>query len=182
MQVKLKNVRLAFPNLFVAKAVNAGDAPKFSASFLIPYGNAQIAMIDKAIDAVAADKWGAKGASTAKTLRAGGKVCLRDGAIKEDYTGFEGHMFVSATNSTRPLVIDADKSPLTAEDGKPYAGCYVNVSLDIWAQDNAWGKRVNASLSGVQFLRDGDAFAGGAPASVDDFDDVTEGADAEDLA
>ncbi|EOA7521129.1 ssDNA-binding protein, partial [Escherichia coli] len=43
------------------------------------------------------------------------------------------------------------------------------------------GKRINASLGGVQFLRDGDAFAGGGVASADDFDDISEGADAEAL-
>ncbi|EAA6845047.1 DUF2815 domain-containing protein, partial [Salmonella enterica subsp. enterica] len=44
-----------------------------------------------------------------------------------------------------------------------------------------FGKRVNASLSGVQFLRDGDAFTGGQPASADEFDDISEGADADSL-
>ncbi|MWN55950.1 ssDNA-binding protein, partial [Escherichia coli] len=61
------------------------------------------------------------------------------------------------------------------------AGCYVNAVIDIWAQDNNFGKRINASLGGVQFLRDGDAFAGGGVASADDFDDISEGADAEAL-
>ena len=53
--------------------------------------------------------------------------------------------------------------------------------IDIWAQDNNFGKRVNASLGGVQFLRDGDAFAGGGVAAPDDFDDISEGADADTL-
>ena len=39
----------------------------------------------------------------------------------------------------------------------------------------------NATLGGVQFLRDGDAFAGGGVAAPDDFDDISEGADASDL-
>ena len=62
--------------------------------------------------------------------------------------------------------------------GRPYAGCYVNAVLEFWAQDNKFGKRVNATLMGVQFFRDGDAFSGGGAASDDDFDDVTSGADA----
>jgi hypothetical protein len=37
-------------------------------------------------------------------------------------------------------------------------------------------------LSGVQFNRDGDAFTGGGAASEDDFDDLGEGADADELA
>lgn len=33
--------------------------------------------------------------------------------------------------------------------------------VEFWAQDNNYGKRVNATLLGVQFVRDGAAFAGG---------------------
>uniref|UniRef100_T1HEF4 Uncharacterized protein n=2 Tax=cellular organisms TaxID=131567 RepID=T1HEF4_RHOPR len=47
--------------------------------------------------------------------------------------------------------------------------------------DNNFGKRINASLGGVQFLRDGDAFAGGGVATPDDFENMSEGADAEAL-
>ncbi|MGJ0626521.1 ssDNA-binding protein, partial [Xenorhabdus bovienii] len=78
----------------------------------------------------------------------------------------------------RPLVIDCDRTPLTAQDGRPYSGCYVNATISIFAYDKK-GKGIGASLGGVQFLRDGDAFAGGGVASVDDFDDLSEGADAE---
>ena len=48
----------------------------------------------------------------------------------------------------------------------------MNASIELWAQDNSFGKRVNASLRGVQFLKDGDAFAGGGAASDDEFDDL----------
>jgi hypothetical protein len=88
---------------------------------------------------------------------------------------------VSARSATRPLVIDKDKSPLTEQDGKPYAGCFVNASVELWPQDNNYGKRVNASLRGVQFFRDGDAFAGGGAASEDEFDDLAVGAGEESL-
>ncbi|MFO6426399.1 ssDNA-binding protein [Escherichia coli] len=65
----------------------------------------------------------------------------------------------------------------------PYAGCYVNAWCCISGHRTIiFGKRgLNASLGGVQFLRDGSAFAGGGVASADDFDDISEGADAEAL-
>jgi hypothetical protein len=69
-------------------------------------------------------------------------------------------------------VIDRDKTPLTSADGRPYAGCFVNASVELWAQDNNFGKRINASLRGVQFFKDGDAFSGGGAASDDEFDSV----------
>jgi len=81
---------------------------------------------------------------------------------------------VSARSKTRPTVLNRDKTPVAEADGVLYGGCYVNALLDVWAQDNAFGKRINATLKGVQFVRDGDAFGGGAPASADDFPDESE--------
>lgn len=173
MKVKLNNVRLAFPQLFEAKTVNGEGEPAFSASLLIDPADPQIKALNAAIDAVAKEKWAAKAEAILKTMRATDKTCLHDGDLKDQYAGFEGMLYVSARSKTRPLVIDVNKTPLTAKDGKPYAGCYVNASIELWAQDNNYGKRVNASLRGIQFLRDGDAFAGGAPASEDEFDDLS---------
>lgn len=181
MKIKLANVRLAFPQLFEATTVNGEGKPAFSATFLLDPTHPDIKALNAAIEQAAKDKWGAKADAILKAARAADKVCLHNGDSKAEYAGFEGNFFVSARNATRPLVIDRDKSPLTQADGKPYAGCYVNASLDLWAQDNNYGKRVNASLSGVQFLKDGDAFAGGGAASADDFDDLAVGASEESL-
>jgi hypothetical protein len=182
MKLKLNNVRLAFPALFEAKTVNGEGKPAFSAVFLLSPNDKQVKTIEAAIEAAATEKWAAKAPAMLKQIRAGDKTFLHDGDMKASYDGFEGHVYVSARNEVRPLVIDADKTPLVAADGKPYAGCYVNATLDVWAMDNNYGKRVCATLTGVQFLRDGDSFAGGRSASEDDFDDVSEGADADALA
>lgn len=181
MKVFIKNVRLAFPALFEAKTVNGEGKPAFSAALLIDPADPQVKAINAAIDAVAKEKWGAKAEVMLKTMRAADKLALHDGDLKAQYDGFPGNLYISARSATRPLVINADKSPLVEADGKPYAGCYVNASIELWAQDNNYGKRINASLGGVQFFRDGDAFAGGVAASEDEFDDVTSGATADDL-
>lgn len=181
MKLKLNNVRLAFPALHEAKTVNGEGKPAFSAALLIAPNDPQVKAITAAIEQVAKEKWGAKAGDVLFALRTGDKVCLHNGDAKADYDGFKGMLYISARSEVKPTVIDANKSPLTAADGRPYAGCYVNVSLDLWAQDNGYGKRINASLAGVQFFRDGDAFAGGRPADVDEFDDLSAGADAEAL-
>ena len=181
MKIKLANVRLAFPALFEAKTVNGEGEPAFSASFLLPPDHPAIQILRDAFDGIGKDKWGAKWPAVKKEIEAKDRTALHDGDTKADYAGFEGNFFVSARNKTRPLVIDRDKTPLVASDGKPYAGCYVNASIELWAQDNNYGKRINASLRGVQFFRDGDAFAGGGAASEDDFDDITEGVEEESL-
>jgi len=173
MKVKLSNVRLAFPELFEAKSGKDGEGePKFRASFIIDPKNPCLAAIRDAIDAVGKEKWGAKWEAVKKGIESKDHTCLHDGDNKADYDGYEGNFFVSASNKSRPLVIDADKTPLVQSDGRPYSGCYVNGSIELWAQDNSYGKRINASLRGVQFVRDGEAFAGGGAASVDEFDSV----------
>ena len=181
MKVKLNNVRLSFPALFKAEAFKPGDDPRYKATFLIPEGSAQAKEVEKAAIAALEEKFPKKGATIYKQIFGNNNKCnISDGNLAE-YDGYAGMIAVSAKSKTRPLVIDADKSPLVEADGKPYAGCYVNASVELWAQDNNYGKRINASLRGVQFVKDGDAFAGGGAASEDEFDDIAEGATADDL-
>ena len=130
-------------------------------------------MINTAISTVAAEKWGAKADAILKTIRAADKTCLHSGDLKANYDGFEGMMYISARNPLKPSVVDTNRSPLVAEDGRPYAGCYVNAVLELWTQDNNYGKRVNATLRGVQFYKDGESFVGGGVADAEDFDDLT---------
>lgn len=166
--MRIENVRLSFPNIFRPSAFSEDQDKKYSATFIVPKDHPQRVAIEAEIERVAKDKW-PKGVPKAV------KRCLRDGdEEKPDLEGFVNALFFNAANKTRPGVYDRDRSPLTEDDGKPYAGCYVNAVVDFWAQDNQFGKRVNASLGGIQFVRDGDAFGGGRPATAGDFDDVTE--------
>lgn len=184
MQIRLNNVRLAFANIFEAKAVGGEGEPRFSAAFPIEAGSANAKTLAAAVAAAAKEKWAAKADAILKELRSKGRVCYKEGPLAnaegEVYDGFADMHALNTSSKTRPLVIDGQRNVLTASDGKPYAGCYVNVSVEVWAQDNQYGKRVNAQLKGVQFVRDGDAFGGGAPAKPDDFDTIEEGATAED--
>jgi hypothetical protein len=175
--VKLNNVRLAFAELFQAKAVNPGDKPKFSCTLLLPPNHPDVAKVNAAIRAVATAKWGAKANDILTQLVAGNRVCLANGNAKANYDGFPGNYYINTRSDRAPLVIDADRSPLTQASGRPYSGCYVNAQIAVWAQDNQYGKRINAQIRGVQFYRDGDAFGGGGVAAVDDFDTVDDSAD-----
>lgn len=176
MKIKLENVRLAFPTLFEAKTVNGEGEPAFSATFLMPPDHPGVTALRAAFDALGKEKWGAKWPNVKKEIETKDRFCLHDGDTKAEYGGFPGNWFVSSRNKTRPLVIDKDKTPLTQQDGRPYAGCYVHASIELWCQDNNYGKRINASLRGVQFVRDGEAFAGGGAASDDEFDSVDDDA------
>lgn len=184
MKVMLQNVRLAFPALFKPQTVNGEGEPAYSCTLILEPDHPQLVAIQKAQEAVGAEKWGAKWPTVKKEIAAKDRFALHDGDTKSQYAGFEGNFFVSARakQSARPTVIDRNKAPLTEADGRPYAGCYVNASVELWAQDNAYGKRINAQIRGIQFVRDGDSFGGGSPASSDEFEEVAEGADASDLA
>lgn len=172
MKVRLTNVRLTFPQLFEPKVVNGQGDPKFSAAFLIPRDHPQLPEIQKAIIDAATEKWGAKASETLKALKASDKLAVHDGDNKSDYDGYAGNLFVNASNKIRPLVIGPDREPLVAADGKPYSGCYVTAIVEFWSQDNQFGKRVNASLLGVQFVKDGERLAGGGIAAADDFEPI----------
>lgn len=174
MKLTIKNARLSFPNLWEAATVNGEGAPKFSAAFIIPKDHPQVKEFRAAVEQVAKEKWPTKFAAVMKASSAKDRNPLHDGDAKAQYAGFDGNYYVSASNAVRPKIKDRDgKTDLIPSDGRPYAGCYVNVILELYAQDNKYGQHVNATLLGVQFVRDGEAFAGGGTASDDDFEDMS---------
>lgn len=187
-ELKLTNVRLSFPELFEATQVQGQGPKKYRAVFLVPEDSPLKKQVDSVIREIAREKWGERwkskfDANLAAILGDPKGCCWQDGARKE-YQGYEGQWALSTgrdESKGRPLVIDANRAPLTPQDGKPYAGCYVNAKVQLWVQENQHGKGIRCELQGVQFVRHGDAFTAGGRATVEDFEDVDEGADAADL-
>ena len=170
MKIMVPNVRLAFHALWRPANFNGESTGKYSATFLIDK-TSQAEVVAKIQAAIAeAVKNDLKGAKLPPD-----KLCLRDGDESE-YDGFDGHWSLKASNSTRPLVLNRDRSPVTEADGVVYAGCYVNALVNTWSQDNQWGRRINANLLGIQFVRDGEPFGdGGRIAKQDEFSVIEEG-------
>ena len=175
MKVRLENVRISYTQaLFTSQQVNGQGDPKFSSAFILGRDHPALPALQEAVIAVAKEKWPTKWEEVLKTLKAADKLPVHDGDAK-DSDGYKGNLFINASNKLKPLVVDinADASGnpavLTAADGRPYSGCFVNAMIEIWAQDNQFGKRINASLLGVQFLMDGPRLAGGSVASASDF-------------
>lgn len=160
-KIQLKNVRLSFPSIFRRAEFN-GQEGKFEATFLLNKETQadQIELLQKAIDNAIAE---------AKVKVPSDKRCLKDGD-DFDYDGYAGHMAFKASTNRRPTIIDRDKTPLAEDDGKPYAGAYVNAIVDVWIQNNSYGKRANANLFGIQFYKDGEAFGAGDTDVTDEFD------------
>lgn len=174
-KIRIENVRLSFAHFF-----QRDQYGNFSANFIFAKDHPATKTMLEAIKEVAANAWGDGAADALKSLKAQNRLCLHDGDTK-DTDGYAGNLFISANSSKRPLVLDKDRSSLSEEDGRPYSGCYVNAVLNIWSQDNQWGKRVNADVLGVQFFADGESFGGGAVASVDEFDEIEGGAESDTL-
>lgn len=188
----LKNVRLAFPRVTKPEQVQGEGKPAFSAAFILetdtPEFEANKAAIENAMKVAAKDKWGEKAATMYKALEANNKLALHDGDTKADIDGYAGNFFINARSSSNapPGLFRRDRSPIARtpnEEGvipsetELYGGCYVNAIINIWVQENQYGKRINASLSGIQYYREGVPFSGAAPASADEFDELEVPAD-----
>lgn len=196
MKLHLNNVRVSFANgLYKASAMEAGQQEKYGADFILQPDSVVLRVnadgtktkttLKDAELAVANEAWKGKGQQmldvlepSKKSLRDGDKRVNKSGDI---YEGYEGAWYVTAKTPTRPLLIDAARQPVTEADGTIYSGCYVNAIIEIYANTQPKKKGVFAGLKGVQFVRDGDAFGGGAPAAANEFD-VVEGANAADFA
>jgi Protein of unknown function (DUF2815) len=183
MKVMVKGVRVAFPSVHKAfKGKGQEGDGKFNIKGLLAKDSPMIAVIEAAMLQVAEEKWPKKGKQMVEALRKVDKLCIHDGDTKMDWEGFEGNMFISASSATKPSVFDQQRNEIDSSSGAFYSGCYANVSVEVWAQENDYGKRINMQLRGVQKVRDGDAFAGGSrPADQNEFEDEIDAPDEEDL-
>jgi hypothetical protein len=184
MKVKLIHskddpVRLSFPNLFKPVAFKNADGssgnPRYDATYLVKPDGENAKRIREAIVSVAKDKFGAD--KYEKVLKAiagnSNKMCYLDGDTK-DYDGYEGMRFLACHRKEKdgpPYVCDQNRNELSERSGKPYAGCYVNATVDIYAQEGQY-QGIRAGIIGVQFVSDGDAFGGSSRGTAEDFDDL----------
>lgn len=169
MKHKVAKTRLSFPSLFRTATFGEQDTGKYEATFILDKEKHADAIKQIKDQIAKLMKEELKGKIPAE------KLCLKDG----DESGrpeFEGAYTLKASTKKRPVVIDRDRAPLAEEDNKPYAGCYVNAIFSLWAQDNKFGKRINAQLDGVQFAGDGEPFGEGG-IGVEEFDDFGDGVD-----
>ncbi len=171
--VRLRNVRCSFPDLFVAKAFEEGKTPTFNCTALMPRQNDPEKNLEYVKQGIAlVVKNGLGGVHPGAD-----RVCVKSGKEKGErgIAGYSADMaFVGASCRKRPVVVDRDMTPLNGENGRPYGGCYVNMSIRLWAQDGKkqpkWGKRVNAQLRAVQFWADGEPFGTSGVDAEEEFD------------
>ena len=173
-RIKIQNVRLSFPNLFSTASFGGEDTGKYDATFILDKDDNKKAIKEIQVAIKKMIKESFKGKNPGED-----RLCLKDGDDTER-DELQGAYSLKASTKKRPLVLDRDKSPITEDDNVIYGGCMVNGIISLWSQNNAFGKRINASLEGVQFAGPGEPF--GAPGiDVDEFDVFGEADDNDDV-
>ena len=166
-QITLVGARLSYPRLWQPKSMDRDDGtpgvPKYEATFLLPkdpgaakeigcyavvggkkytigegFKLARFQAIEKKTDA-----------QTAREMKIRPEAfCLKDGDY-DNAPETDGMFIVGARNANAPKVVGRDKRPLTASDGIPYAGCYVNGVIRLWYQKGGRCGRQAPSTRGL---------------------------------
>ena len=161
-------VRASFVHIFEPQSVNGSD-PRYSCSFIIPKSDTEtIGKIRAAIEEAkqsGVTKWGGK-------IPPSLKLPLRDGDDREnDPDGiYAGHYYVNAKSSTRPGVVDKDRSPIVDEEDI-YSGVWAIVSVTFYGYDVSGNRGVACGLNNIMKYKDGDRL-GGRTSAENDFSGV----------
>jgi hypothetical protein len=176
--VFLSNVRISFPQLVEAKASvqpspeNPNPKKKFSVDCILTPDNPSFAKFMVEVQVIMAAKWADKAPAILNMINADRKLrCYGKGDEKVGlkslavHPGYAGNLFIGANNEDRPQMIRPDGSPVESSNQMEqvaiakgiYGGCYANVAVSPWLQDNVNGRAVRCNLVAIQFLKDGEA-------------------------
>lgn len=190
MKLKLKNVRASYPDLFVARPFdesNPNSDKSYKVDLRIPKTDKEmIKLISDTMIAATKEQYADKAPQMYKAFKADPKnFPLKDG---DEVLNKQGEPIAPGFYVLRAKRKEADGAPgvydnKAGPDGKPaklgpdsgriYAGCYVNASVDVWAQKGKY-QGVRCTLLGVQFAKDGEAFSGSRPSSADEFESLVD--------
>jgi hypothetical protein len=178
--IKIEKVRLSFPRLDKPKQSDDGGVPKYEATGMLSKKTHKEAMElvrDEINKVCQGKKWWKDGKRTIPA----DKIFLKDGDAEGARPEYAGHWTVVAREleSKPPILRNLDgRTNIERADAARvlYAGCYINLVLNPWPQDNKFGKRVNANLRMVQFAARGEPLATGGMGE-EDADDILDAAD-----
>jgi hypothetical protein len=178
---------LSFPTLYVPRAFNDQQEPKYSAMLAFT-PDADMKEIKAAAIAVAKEKWGDR---AKQILKNNNPFRDHDAEVEAGQTkdkGFPaGSVFFNARSKNPPAVVARTSGP----DGRPvvidetlagaagpyeiYGGVMVKAYVSVYAYDTAGNKGIGFGLEGIQRWEDGERLDGrAAVASVFDFEEATE--------
>lgn len=186
--IRLTNVRLSFAKLFKARAFEEGQDERFEGAFLLdPSDEKHQELIDdicaKALQVIKAKHSGKVPKDIDLCFGYADGDPIEVGGVKyrnkpKEYDGYAGMFYITSSNKEQPKLVGRHKGKdgkfekVEESDGLLYSGAYVNATITLWAQDNKFGKRVNANLRAVQFVNHGEAFGVAPVDAEDEFDEV----------
>ena len=188
IKLNLKRVRIGWVNVFEkAQDTTAPDGKpikgKFQLTAYLDKDDPQINQLDATVlevltegmkSAKAAEKWMDRNYGFGNHAD---KCAVRDLAERDKpIEGLEEGLYFKATSQKRPVIMTSTgerqiERGLTVDgddiEGKEvYAGCYANISVEIYWYDAF--KTLLVNLLGVRFRDDGDAFGGAGETATDD--------------
>lgn len=198
IKVNLKNVRIAwFYGFEKAKAKNDGEKDAYRVEILVDKDDHKnIAKLDEAALAVmtealksekAAEKWLKRESGLDGNIS---KDCaIKDGDERDtEDENYEHKIWIRAKSYKQPRILTSEgeetrdgEEDLEGNDleGKvPYGGCFANVSIELWGQNNDTGKGLRCNWLGVKFVEEGEAFGGGGSTERANDDDLSDDEDA----
>ena len=179
--ILLSNARNSFPHLIEPQSTTDQATGKtrisYSVDLILQPNSPSFQAFMQEVQKSALAKWGDNAGAVLQMVQADRKTrCFGSGNEKIDkktfkpYKGYENMVYVTAIKDRPPQVIDTDGRAI--EDGntmayqmltrKMYAGCYLNVAVRPWLQENKFGRGIRCELIAVQFATDGEAFGEGA--------------------
>lgn len=92
---------------------------------------------------------------------------LRDGDTDKDGDDvYAGHYYVNAKSSTRPGVVDKNRSPITDEE-EVYSGIWAYISVTFYPYNVNGNRGVACGLNNVMKYKDGERLGGRVSAEAD---------------
>ena len=166
----------SYVTLLEPKADKKG-VQKYSISMIFDKDSTDFTLIEEGIAAAAKAKFGDK-------LPKNFKHPLRDGDDDRDGEEYQNSMFMNASTTRRPQIIDlATKKLVTCDDEDigVYSGCTLRASITFFGFDKEGNRGVGCGLNNVQVLKRGDRIDGGTSAATDFGDDDEDELDLDNL-
>ena len=187
IKINLKQVRVGWLNVFEKAPDQTIDGQlkkgKYQLTAYLDKDDPQINKLDAVVREVlteglksdkAADRWMDKNYGFGNHAD---KCAIRDLAERDKpIEGMEEGIYFKATSQKRPVIMTSTGERQTERgltidgddiEGKEvYAGCYANISVEVYWYDQY--KTLLVNLLGVRFREDGEAFGGAGEVATDD--------------
>lgn len=157
-------VRFSYVNVFSPVVQDYSKPPKYSISLIIPKSDEEtINAINLAVYECKVANRHLWGDTPLEEIRGG----LRDGDFEKNDPAYDDSMFINATATVRPGIVDKDTKPIT-NPTQFYSGCYGRAAITFYAHTAYGGQGIGCTLNNVQKLEEGDRL-GSNSSPTDDF-------------